>query len=488
MPNVYQVVDGQVESKWVPDWQVPFYLGNGWVLTRPGPPAPLNLPYQGQPGSLSEWVQQGMANTIALGTQVWSNLPDQARVAALWKHYLNRNVSGSVPLTYTIIKVEPSPTVGPSGIKRYLVTWTSSQNYGLTSAYVTDEVTLIPPGSQTQAGPTTGWQILPSYQEPDLELPELYQEDDPNTPFSEESGTQGEFDAQTIYENDQEVARIFAGLSVGTINISEGLRMLSEHLGGWGPALQMMEYGFTVAAAATGIPIESLPRLEDYSVWEIPQLLRDLQSAFDPRLLAGTAADAEKPQGEGGTGLSPEGIPGVDYTTGNPLADALIAASLGQLTGTQQMYQVPDINKVRDSIKNLMVSLIGQVDEARIEQLTRLYMQVDRQRFDGLNRDPDQVVLDVIRGYPEYQQIHALRPDFVDEADWLAYQYQGLMNSGMRNSAVAQRAITQAIVGTAPALAGEAGQLYELQETGRPLPAFLDSLQNTMSNIMRLMG
>lgn len=484
MPNVYRIVGGQVESQFVPDWQTPYYLGNGWVLTRPGPPVPLNLPNQGQPGSVSEWVQQGVGNLVAMGTQVWSNLPEQERVAALWKHYLNTHMRGSIPVNYQIVKVEPSPTAGPSGLKRWLVTWTSAQQYGNPIAYTTDEVTMVPP---REGGPTLDWQIVPSYQEPQLELPELHQEDDPSTPFSEEAGTQGELDVESIYENDEEVARIFSGLSTGTINISEGLNMLSQHLGGWGPALEMMEYGFTVAAAATGIPLESLPRLEDYTVFQIPQLLRDLQSAFDPRLLAGTTA-AGGTTGTDGTGLSGEGIPGIDFSTGNPLTDALIAMGFGNLTGSQQVYEAPDPNTVRDNMRSLMVSLTGTTDSARVEQLTSLYLQVHRMSYDGLDRDPQQVVLNTIRAYPEYQQVHALRPDFVDEMDWLAYQYQGLMNSGMRNSAVAQRAITQAIVGTQPALAGEAGQLYELQETGRPLPGFLDNLHTTMSNIMRLMG
>jgi hypothetical protein len=149
-------------------------------------------------------------------------------------------------------------------------------------------------------------------------------------------------------------------------------------------------------------------------------------------------------------------------------------------------YQAPDRNLVRDSAQAMMVSMVGQSDDPRIHALTELYLRDHRRQFDGASVEPAQSVKDYIRSFEDYKRIHDLRPESIDEMEWVPTQAAQLAAGGMRVGEIDQRAITQAQVGTTPANARQAAFIHELSGTGRAnMPAFFQQFSQAASASFR---
>lgn len=167
---------------------------------------------------------------------------------------------------------------------------------------------------------------------------------------------------------------------------------------------------------------------------------------------------------------------------------SILSAIFGSGSGGGPRYQAPDRELVRDSVRGTLIALVGVADPGRIETLTDLYLRDHRRAFSGASVDPSQSVRSMIRGYNDYQRLHQLRPDQVDETDWIPSQAARLVSSGVRSSSVDERAMIQAQIGTPLAEAGDAAAISEFQATGRPLPAFFQKFRDQASLAMRRVG
>ena len=145
-------------------------------------------------------------------------------------------------------------------------------------------------------------------------------------------------------------------------------------------------------------------------------------------------------------------------------------------------YTAPDRELVKDSVRGLLIALVGHADPGRIDSLTDLYLRDDYRAFRGASVDPSQSVRAMIRGYDDYKRVHQLRPEQVDEMDWIPTQASQLMQAGVRSGEIDQRAVIQAQVGTAPARAGEAAFISEFQQTSRPLPEFFKRFKDAAAS------
>ena len=175
---------------------------------------------------------------------------------------------------------------------------------------------------------------------------------------------------------------------------------------------------------------------------------------------------------------------------GDPTFCMIIASFTAEDTtasggGYGPRYDAPDVNLVRDSVRGVLIALLGEADPGRIEAGVNLYMSNDRRAFYGAAVDPSESVRLQIRGYDEYKRRHALRPDNIDETDWIPAQASKLMSAGVRASAVDERAMIQAQVGVTPARAGEAAFISEFQQTSRPLPEFFQRFKNAAASSFR---
>jgi len=149
-------------------------------------------------------------------------------------------------------------------------------------------------------------------------------------------------------------------------------------------------------------------------------------------------------------------------------------------------YDPPDPGMVSDWVDAQLQTLVGDVDPSRTSVLRDIYLRADRQQFDGQAVDPQQQVLERIRGYGDYQYIHRLRPGSITEAEWIPSQVGGLIKAGVRNIALEGRAKSQAAAGVTPANAGEAAEISELMATGRAnLPSFFNKIASVAQSTFR---
>jgi hypothetical protein len=156
-------------------------------------------------------------------------------------------------------------------------------------------------------------------------------------------------------------------------------------------------------------------------------------------------------------------------------------------------YRGPDKRVVTDYVKGVLTSFLGFVPEHLLGPGVEAFMADHRRNFDeqlaadlagadSAEVDPQQSVIEYIRGTEEYQTIHKLRPDGVDERDWVAQQRQ-LGERGGLETDLDQFAINQATVAGSAEDVERAGAVQQFQKSGQ-MPTLLS---NQFSQIAQAM-
>ena len=155
---------------------------------------------------------------------------------------------------------------------------------------------------------------------------------------------------------------------------------------------------------------------------------------------------------------------------------------------SRPVYQPPDRREVEENVRNyLSLVLADTSNKSLINELTDLYMSEHKRSFDnpGIGLRPWFSVKERVQALEEYDKLHALRPDTINEEDWVS-QFQGLIDqAGIPANLRDQTARNFAQIGaTIPAATGGVYRQREMQ-TGRPQPVFLRNLQNTLQTLAR---
>lgn len=140
------------------------------------------------------------------------------------------------------------------------------------------------------------------------------------------------------------------------------------------------------------------------------------------------------------------------------------------------VYRRPDERVVRDFVKGTLVSLVGEVPEHLVGPAVETFMRDHRADFDNPEQeiDPSQSVVELIRGTEEYQTIHELRPESVDEREWISSRAREAQRGGLDTGEVEQFAIEQATVGGDLPDVAEAAAVRQFQRSSQA-PALLDN-------------
>ncbi len=125
----------------------------------------------------------------------------------------------------------------------------------------------------------------------------------------------------------------------------------------------------------------------------------------------------------------------------------------GSRGGGGPKYVGPMREVVEDSVKSMLTALTGEEPEERIQELADMYMKADRERWNvarsgGEDIDPNQVVLEAIRGQEDYKRIHTLRGEGDSETRWISDRQARLGQLGVGSQDADDRAITLAQAGT----------------------------------------
>lgn len=156
--------------------------------------------------------------------------------------------------------------------------------------------------------------------------------------------------------------------------------------------------------------------------------------------------------------------------------------------GFQRIYEAPDRREVTENVKNYLAQVLGDSSNKKlVDQLVDLYMTDHRRSFDNPEAGirPWFSVKERVRARDDYKNIHKLRPDTVDELDWVTqYQYyidQAGIPAGLRD----MTAVDFATVGASQQAASRASFRIQEQRTGRAQPVFLNNIRNAVSSLAR---
>jgi len=151
------------------------------------------------------------------------------------------------------------------------------------------------------------------------------------------------------------------------------------------------------------------------------------------------------------------------------------------------VYVPPDRRNVEDMIRGQMARLLGRADEASLQKYTDLYMLKHREfTFDNpaSGLDPSAEITEQIRKRSDFKRIHELRPDFVNEDEWVTMRQQYGVQAGLTANQAEQFAINQATVGTAaPSLSAAAATTGFVQ--GNETPEFVQRAKNAAGRLFQ---
>lgn len=152
----------------------------------------------------------------------------------------------------------------------------------------------------------------------------------------------------------------------------------------------------------------------------------------------------------------------------------------GSGSRTVRTYVPPDRREVEDAVRGMLATLVGRADKGPLKEYTDLYMREDRAAFDKNDgRSPKASVLERIRAREDYKRIHRLRPDTVDEQDWVTTAMSAAINTGMTATRGAEFGVRMATAGATPQDVTEAALTQEFARTNVARPEFFNRFQET---------
>ena len=149
------------------------------------------------------------------------------------------------------------------------------------------------------------------------------------------------------------------------------------------------------------------------------------------------------------------------------------------------VYKAPDKRVVRDFVKRELVQLLGADESTMRERLVDLYMKDHRRDWDSPSQtiEPGQSVIEAIRDSELYQQIHKLRPEEVEEHDWIMQRHVAALSGGLDVEEAQAFAVEQAIAGGDEEDVETAASYEQIRNSGQAPP----SLQNAFGGVATAM-
>ena len=166
-------------------------------------------------------------------------------------------------------------------------------------------------------------------------------------------------------------------------------------------------------------------------------------------------------------------------------------------------YNVPPEATIRDQAKAYAIAVSGYADENLINEMVSAYMKADRANFDAQvaadkQRTMEGVASDVVtvdaweeaksivRNSSAYQTVHDLRPDSVDELEWVGSRQAKLRQLGLSAERAERLGIKQAQAGANDEALRDAGEMQFTADTGRLLRSQRESLKQSANAVLGL--
>jgi hypothetical protein len=153
------------------------------------------------------------------------------------------------------------------------------------------------------------------------------------------------------------------------------------------------------------------------------------------------------------------------------------------------VYVKPDERLVKEAVRSTLAALSGKIDPQFLDDLTAVYMSESKRGFDlreSEQIDPMETVKAKIRGTSEYKSIHQLRPDSVDEMDWVTSRQGALKRAGVTDKVAQDLGIAQATAGASDKDAAFAGNIATFSQSGKLLDELKQRISVSTYSAMRL--
>ena len=117
------------------------------------------------------------------------------------------------------------------------------------------------------------------------------------------------------------------------------------------------------------------------------------------------------------------------------------------------VYVSPDRGVVEDTVRAMLTGLTGDEPDDLVQKYADMYLAAHKnswgiQQVGGEMEDPNQTVLEAIRGQEDYKRIHASRAPLESETRWISDRMQRLTQLGMESEDADERAVWLAQTGT----------------------------------------
>lgn len=161
----------------------------------------------------------------------------------------------------------------------------------------------------------------------------------------------------------------------------------------------------------------------------------------------------------------------------------------GRVGRVRPLYRPPDERVVRDLAKSRLRVLIGDAPEPYVEAAVKVFMRDHRRAFDqpASGVDPAQSLKEYIRTLPEYQRIHAARPETVEEDAWLPRFFREVIQAGAAPSQEQVLATDFAKAGFSLEQAQRGTAVREFARLGQN-QGFLGQMRRAIRNVVGVVG
>lgn len=181
-------------------------------------------------------------------------------------------------------------------------------------------------------------------------------------------------------------------------------------------------------------------------------------------------------------------VEGIDFDTGSGSSGGGGGGG-GRSSAVAPTYTAPPAGTATDQVRAYVIATTGTGNQQVIDDGVAAFMAADRQAFDQQGTaqiDPWQAMKDSVRSSAAYKAVNDGRPDSVDEMDWVSGMQGKLRSIGLSAEKAETLGIAGAIGGNTDEALVDAGEMAQVQSTGRMLKSQRESLKRTAASAARL--
>jgi hypothetical protein len=143
------------------------------------------------------------------------------------------------------------------------------------------------------------------------------------------------------------------------------------------------------------------------------------------------------------------------------------------------VFVAADPEAVAESVKAYVVAVTGTLHQDIIDQATKAWQDAYRRDFDNPEQqvDPNTAMRESVRGTDIYKHVHQVRPESVDEMQWVTGRQGQLRQLGLDASLAERVGIDLSEVGSADPATRRGGEMAQVGATGRLLSSQRERLK-----------